>query len=320
MGIVRESARATYGIDIQVCLLLRRASGIWLLVTVLAMSAGCSSRGNDKRVVEDGLGRTVHLPARPSRVVTLAPNVTEIVYAAGAGHMVVGAGLPDDFPPAVDTLPRYATYPLDFEAVAALAPDVAFASDQVNGLRDAETLAALGIPTYFLSSSSLGEIFADIERVGGLLETAEAAGKSVDSLRRRVDDLRNLTREAGRPSTLFLIGQETLFSFGSESYIHELIALAGGRSATADLNAVAPILSEEYVLSIQPEIIIGPWDEDYDAAELLRHHPTWSVVPAVADGRVHGVNADLVERPGPRLVEGAWAMARVIHPELFNGR
>ena len=290
------------------------------MAAAVVLSAGCSPRTDDERLVEDALGRTIHMPARPARVVTLAPNVTEILYAAGAGHLLVGAGLPDDFPPEIDTLPRYATYPLDFEAIAALAPDVAFASDQVNGIRDAETLDAIGIPTYFLSSGDLDEILANIEVAGELLGTNEVAAKSADSLRRRVDELRLLTRDADRPSTLFLIGQETLFSFGSESYIHGLIQLAGGRSATADLAAEAPVLSEEYVLSIQPEVIIGPWGRDFDVEELLRHHPTWAAVPAVVNGRVYGVDADLVERPGPRLVEGAWSMARVIHPELFDGR
>ena len=320
MAHVQESARATYGTDLLFFSLVRQASVLGLFTAVLVLSGGCSPPADGERIVEDARGRTVQLPARPARIVTLAPNVTEIVYAAGAGHMLVGAGLPDNFPPAVDTLPRYATYPLDFEAVAALAPDLAFASDQVNGIRDAETLAALGIPTYFLSSAGLHEILANIEVVGELLKTSDAAVEFADSLRRRVDSLRELTRDATRPTTLFLIGQQTLFSFGSESYIHDLIRLAGGRSATADLDAEAPILSEEYVLSIQPDIIIGSWGSDFDVEELLRHHPTWDAVPAVANRRVYGVDADLVERPGPRLVDGAWAMAQVIHPELFDGR
>jgi iron complex transport system substrate-binding protein len=254
-----------------------------------------------------------------ARVVTLAPNLTEIVFAAGAGHTVVGVGRPDDYPTAVDTLPRYSVYPVDFEAVAALRPDLAFAAEQVNSRRDADMLSALGIPTYFMASSTLEDILDGILTAGELLGTSEVAAHAVDSLRSRKQALAEITFDVSeRPLTLFLISDETLFSFGRESYMHELIELAGGRSATADLDATAPILSEEFVLSIKPEIIIGPWGDNYDASRLLEHHPTWNVIPAVKNGRVYGVEASIVERPGPRLIEGAWAMARKIHPGLFE--
>lgn len=285
----------------------------WILI-----AAGCATPDPGDRVVEDALARSVQLPDTLTRIVTLAPNLTEIVFAAGAGNTLVGAGRPDDYPSQIVTLPRYSTFPLDFEAVAALGPQLALASDQVNGLRDADMLASLGIPTYFLSSNSLDEILGSIEQVGQLLGTEEAAESTADSLRRRIATLRALTRGVEPPLTLFLIGEEPLFSFGRESYMHELIALAGGRSATGKLDAEAPILSEEFVLSIGPEVIIGPWGDDYEASRLLELHPTWNVLPAIVDGRVYGVDPDIVERPGPRLVEGAWAMARKIHPDLFD--
>ena len=297
---------------------VRRA--VWLPTALLLFVVGCGSPVDPARSVEDDLGRTIHLPDTIGRVVTLAPALTEIVFAAGAGHKIVGVGRPDDFPPQIDTLPRYNTYPLDFEAVASLDPDVALASDQVNGMRDAEALHSLDIPTYFLASNSLDEIFGGIEDVARLLGTERAGKRTADSLRQEVTELRTRVRGAARPLTLVLIGQETLFSFGRESYMHELIELAGGRSATGDLDATAPVLSEEFVLSIKPDVIIGSWGEDFDAARLLDYHPTWNVLPAVENGRVYGVNPDLLERPGPRLVEGAWAMARRIHPDLFDGR
>ena len=298
-----------------------------LLLILFTFTAGCepthvpdsSVAEQRNRTIEDDLGRTLQMPDTIARVVTLAPNLTEIVFAAGAGHTVVGVGRPDDYPAAVDTLPRYSVYPVDFEAVAALRPDLAFAAEQVNSRRDADMLSTLGIPTYFMASSTLNDILDGILTAGELLGTSEAAAHAVDSLRSRKHTLAEVTSEvARRPLTLFLISDETLFSFGRESYMHELIELAGGRSATGELDMTAPILSEEFVLSIEPEIIIGPWGDDYDASRLLELHPTWDVIPAVENGRVYGVEASIVERPGPRLIEGAWAMARRIHPDLFE--
>lgn len=285
----------------------------------MVLTAGCAPPSDRGREVEDGLGRTVSLADSVSRVVTLAPSLTETIFAAGAGHKLVGVGRPDDYPSQIDSLPRYSTYPIDFEAVAALDPDLALASDQVNGVRDADMLESLGIPTYFFSSSSLDEILHGIEEMGRLLGTERAAEQTADSLRDRIAALKARTQTIeNRPLTLFLIGQETLFSFGSESYMHDLIELAGGRSATGDVEAEAPILSEEFVLAMKPEVIIGPWGNDMEAARLLELHPTWSILPAVRNGRIYGVDPDIVQRPGPRLVQGAWAMARKLHPELFD--
>lgn len=240
-----------------------------------------------------------------------------MVFAAGAGEKLVGVGQPDDYPPQIDTLPRYSVYPVDFEAVVGLQPDLILASDQVNARRDAETFAELGIPTVFLASSNLDDVLEGILRIGGLLGTPKKAREAVDSLRLQLEDLRRRTDElTHRPLTLFLIGDDILYSFGRESYMHDLIEAAGGQSATASINSDAPVLSEEYVLATRPEVIIGPWGDDYDADRLIELHPTWEMLPAAKSNRIYGVQAALVERPGPRLVEGAWTMARKIHPQL----
>ena len=120
-----------------------------------------------------------------------------------------------------------------------------------------------------------------------------------------------------RPLTLFLIDDKMLFAFGSESYMHALIDLAGGRSATAEIEAVRPVLNEEFVLTRKPEVIFGAFGEDYDPARLLEHHPTWDIGPAVRDGRIYGLNPDLLLRPTPRLLEGVRHMAQHLHPDLF---
>jgi iron complex transport system substrate-binding protein len=292
-------------------------AGIVALLTLLTAACAEPQRQGAETVTDD-LGRSIGVPMPALRVATLAPNLTEIVYSVGAGDRLVGAGAPDNHPRAVDTLPRYSTYPVDFEALAALQPDLVLATTQINTPRTAETLEAIGIPTYFLSFSGLDDVFDGMETVGHLLGTAVAARAAVDSLREQAAELRRITaRVEEPPSVLFLIGPETLYSFGGPSYIHEVIELAGGRSITQDLPAAAPVLSEEYVLSEGPDVIVGPWSSETGTSDLLENHPTWGVVPAVRDGRVYGVEADLVARPGPRLVAGARALAKHLHPALF---
>jgi iron complex transport system substrate-binding protein len=292
------------------------------LLLTLALLTGCRAEAPpdaDTRTATDDLGRTVTLTPLVERVLTLAPSLTELVFAAGAGDRLVGAAEADDYPPAVDTLPRFDSLPLDFEAIATLRPDLVLATDQVNAPGDVDTFADLGIPVYFFSYRGLDGMLESLRTVGGLLNTEATANAAADSLSARIDQLRHRTDTLNhRPLTLFLIGDETLFAFGSESYVHDLIALAGGRSATANLDTQAPVLTEEFVLTTQPEVIIGAFGPDYDPARLVGLHPTWRSVPAVEQGRVYSLDPDLVLRPGPRLVQGAYRMAELLHPEAFD--
>ena len=291
------------------------------LVAVLFLAVGCQSQTRKSppaSPVTDDLGRTVMVPDRVSRVVTLAPNITEIVFAAGAGEKLVGASTADTYPPAIESLPRFSILPIDFEAIIALNPDLVLATDQVNTLNDAATFAALGIPVFFFSYNSLDEMLASVRTAGTLLGTTPAATATVDTLEASIKALRTLTDTLSeKPSTLFIIGDETLYAFGRGNYIHDVIALAGGLSMTADMESRAPVLSDEYVLTQKPAVIVGAFGEDYDPAKLLALHPTWDVVPAIQNGRVYSMNPDHFLRPTPRLIEGAWAMAAKLHPTLF---
>lgn len=271
------------------------------------------------RTVTDALGRTIEVPDTVQRVVTLAPNITEIVFAAGAEDRLVGVTTADDFPPAVASLPHVGVLPVDFEAIAALEPDLVLANENINNPRDAETFAALDIPVYFFSFSNLGNVMESIRTTGQLLHTEAHAEATADSLaaalralRARTDTLHN------RPLTLFLISDDVPYSFGPESYVHELIEVAGGRSATAEIETPRPVLSDEFVLTREPEVIIGPFAPDYEPAHLLEHHPTWDIVPALRDGRVYSVPPNIFLRPTPRLVLAAQHLAHLLHPTLFD--
>lgn len=306
------------------------------LGAVLLLSAGCQDHAADAPpgaaprsaradTVTDALGRRMRLSLPAQRVVSLAPNLTEIVFAAGAGHRLVGVTPPGDVPPTARTIKNVQAYPqVDFEAIAALRPDLVLATDQVNAPRDAAPLETVGAPTYFFSFSSLGDVFDAVETTGRLLGTRQAATRAADSLRRAARALGRRTRQflrqgpAHRPLVLFLIGDETLYTFSEDSYMHELIRLAGGRSATATLSTDAP-LSEAFVLEKKPDVIVGAFGTDYDPARLARLHPSWQgVVPALQHERLYSMEPGLFLRPGPRLVKGARHLARHLHPSLFS--
>jgi iron complex transport system substrate-binding protein len=299
---------------------MRPRPALFFLVTALAVGlavAGCAepdaSPDTGAAVVVDDLGREVQIEQPVERVLTLAPSLTELLFAAGGGSKLVGASQADDYPNDVRALPRYGTYPLDFEAVVALRPDLVFATDQVNNPDDARPLAATGIPTYFFSFNTLDDVPRALRTLGRLTGTSPHAEAAADTFTARLDRLEARTDTPDRPRVLFLIGDEPLFAFGDASYVQDLIRIAGGESVTAGFEGEAVTLSAEFVLEAAPEVIVGAFGEGYDTDDLLRSHPSWSAVPAVAEGRVYSIDPDHVLRPGPRLVLGARWLAEVFH-------
>ncbi|MFP4227708.1 MAG: ABC transporter substrate-binding protein [Salinivenus sp.] len=292
-----------------------------LIVALVLSGCGDTEDPESPTRLTDDLGRTVEVNRPVERVVSLAPNLTELAFAAGAGHTLVAVTSSDDYPPAVDSIDHVSALPVDFEALARREPDLVLATDQVNEPGDTDTFASLDLPVYFFSFSSLTDVFESIERMGTLLGTEQVAQDSARALRRRAETLRSQTADLSseeRPRVLVLIGDETLYSFGQDSYIHTLVDMAGGRSVTDSLDADAPTLTEEYVLTEKPDVIVGAWGTDYDPDRLEELHPTWDVVPALQNDRVYSLPEDLLLRPGPRLVDGAWRMAARLHPDRVS--
>ncbi len=292
-----------------------------IMLTLCLITAGCGSKTPPPQAVDitDDVGRTVSVTIPVDRIVTMAPNLTEITFAAGAGKQLVGVTTADDFPPEVDSLPRFAALGVDFEAVLSLKPDLILATDQVNSPRDADMFDSLEIPVLYMNFAGLEDIFEAIEVVGRLAGSADRASEHAMTLREAIRDLSERTSSVvEKPDVLFLISGERLFGFGSGSYVHQMIEAAGGTSVSADIDMAAPVFSEEYVIEQAPDVILGSFPDGTTATDLLRQHPAWSSVPAIRNGRVYTIDPDIVLRPGPRVVEGIYRMALLLHPSLFE--
>lgn len=280
---------------------------------------GCSSDLDGERSVVDGLGRTLHIPSKIQRVAPLAPSITDLLFASGAGSTIAGVSTVDDHTPELDSLPRYSLIPMDLEAIVALDIDLIIASEQVNTLRDADAFEALGISVYFVFIDSLSDIAQSIRELGHLLGTSEIANNRANELEDSLSLLKSLTETiTDRADLLFLIEHTTLYAFGDGSYIHDMIDLAGGYSLTQDISTRFPILTDEFVLTSQPEVIAGTFGSQINSSKILEAHPTWDIVPAVRSGRIYGFDNANYQRPGPRLVRGAWDLAEKLHPDIVK--
>ncbi len=297
------------------------------LVCLLAVFAACEARvtppAEDSTTapfaVTDDLGRAVAVESPVGRILTLAPNLTELVAAAGGADRLAGHSQADNFPSGLDGLPLFSTYPLDFEGVVALEPDLLLANAAINRPDDADRLDGLGVPTYFFSFDEVADVPAALRTIGDLLGTRGEAEAAAERFEARIEPLRVRTHaQEERPRVLLLIGDETLYAFGGASYTQELIRLAGGESVTGGFEGEGVTLSEEFVIEAQPEVIVGAFGPDFAPQRWIDAHPAFRDLPAVRNGRVVGIDPDLLLRPGPRLADGAEALARAIHPDAFG--
>ncbi|MEW6297456.1 MAG: helical backbone metal receptor [Thermodesulfobacteriota bacterium] len=261
-------------------------------------------------------------PARssPPRIVSLAPSVTETLFAVGAGDQVVGVCTFCDFPPAVGRVDRVGSYVApNVEAIVAKAPDVVIGVPPNNP--DAlAALARLGVRVVVAHVDTLAQVEAamcTIAREAG----REAEGEALAArLRRRLAAVQARLAEAPRRRVLMVVGQNPLIAVGQGSFLHELITLARGLNIAADTGQQWPRLSLEFVVAKQPEVIIdGSMGSEERAEEQLvgpwRH---FSFLPAVQSGRLYGRRLYTLLRPGPRLADGFEELARLIHPERFR--
>ncbi|MCY4223602.1 MAG: ABC transporter substrate-binding protein [Bacteroidetes bacterium] len=286
---------------------------------ILFILIGCSPELSGERSVEDDLGRILDVSPTIERIAPLAPSITELVFAAGAGSKVAGVSTVDDFPPSIDSLPKYNLIPMDFEAIVSLDLDLIIASEQVNTLKDADLFASVGLPVFFVVVNDLEDITRSIRNLGELLGTSMIASHRASELEDSLSLLQLRTADIkSKPDVLFLIEHTTLYAFGEGSYIHAMIDLAGGKSLTEDMSLRFPILTDEFVLTSKPEVIVGTFGDGFEISQLLEAHPTWDILPAVESGRVYNLNSDYYLGPGPRLVKGACVLAEILHPEMMS--
>jgi len=271
----------------------------------------------------DGLGREVHLASPAQRIVSLAPSTTEILFAVGAAQQVVGRDSYSDYPEAVkgiaDIGSTYGT--LNTEAIVALQPDLVVAAG-INTPEQIKALEDLNIPVYaFANPRDFEELFQQLRLAGQLSGHPAEAGALVESLSARVNAITEKVRRATASPTVFYEIDGTdpgkPWTTGPGTFMDTLIRLAGGQNIGAGLSDPFAQLSAEEILRQDPDFILLGDTKFGVTLESVGQRPGWANLSAVKNGRVFAFDDDLASRPGPRLVDGLEALARILHPELF---
>jgi len=277
-----------------------------------------SSPGAETREVTDEAGRRVRLPLKIERIVSLAPSLTEIVYAVGAGDRLVGRTRYCDYPSEVKNVAEIGdTMTPSVERIIALKPQVVLVSTASQLEAFTKQLDQQKIVVYVTNPRSLEEVFRSISTLGDLFGTHDQAEKLVADLRRRADAITTAVGETKPITVFYQVSDEPLYTIGRESYLTDLVRRAGGISVTADVAGAFPRFSDEAALAARPEAIILPTGGSMSTANSALA-VSLKKSPAALNNRVYKINEDHLQRPGPRLVDGLEEMARALHPEAFK--
>jgi len=252
----------------------------------------------------DATGTRIELPGPAQRIVSLAPHATELLFAAGAGAHVVGVLAPADAPAEAKRLPRVGdARALDLERIIALKPDLALVWPYLAPAQ-IERLRSLGVPIFVSDPPTPESIPDEVERLGTLAGTHDAASAAAIALRTRLGALAHRERDAGAIAVFYEIWPKPLYTIGGRHLITAALKLCGAQNVFARLAVPAPAVGVEDVLAARPQAIVAGTDNAVRPA-WLDDWRRWTKLPAVARGNLFVVDANLLHRAGPRFIDGA---------------
>lgn len=290
------------------------------LLTLGLVLSGCSKQSAQKnetiptREMTDDLGRKVTVPLKVNRAISLAPSLTENIFAVGAGDKLVGVTTFCDYPPEAKNIQKVGdTINPNMESIIALKPQIVFVSTASQMEAFTKTLAENGIAVFVTDPNSLDAIYRNLGQFGEIFGTQDRAAQVKGEMKARLDAIRGKVGGEAPLKVFVQISKDPLFAAGRESFITEMIEYSGAISVTRDVPAAYMRLSNETALAMNPEAIIipaGAGNED--------PHEVFRESAAVKNGRVFRVKADLLMRPSPRIIEGLEEAARALHPNSFK--
>ena len=291
-----------------------------VFIIIILLFSSSLSVGEGIIEVTDQLGRKVILSGNPKRIVALAPSITEIIFALGQDERLKGVTIYSDYPVEAKKLPKVGSYVhLDLERIVALKPDLCIAIKDGNPRDVVLRLERLKIPVYAVDPKNLGSVIKTLTEIGRLLCAENQAKRLVDDMESRINRIKKLVASTPhRPGVFFQIGISPIVSAGTNTFIHELIVLAGGKNL-AQGPIPYPRYSKEQVLSLSPEVfIITSMARAAIFEKVKKEWGRWSEIPAVKNERICIVDSNVLDRPTPRMVDGLELLTSLIHPELFK--
>jgi iron complex transport system substrate-binding protein len=292
-----------------------------VLLSLLVGLMGCHQSHFQPGTYTDDMGPAVSIQKSPERIVSHVPSITEILFALGLGDRIVGVSDFCDYPEEAKSKPSVGNYfNPSIERIVALNPDLVLTDGHSEGVKQ---LDSLGIAFLVIDPKDFDGIFRDIKLIGQATGTEARANKLVDQMKADVARITNQVKGAQKVKAFYVIDATDLnnpWTAGPGSFIDSLINMAGGENVAGKAVVPWPQFSIEQLVNADPEVIILPAKHGtaFTTPEELQGHPGWRQLTAVKQDRIYTIDSDLVDRSGPRIVQGLEEIARILHPELFE--
>jgi iron complex transport system substrate-binding protein len=291
----------------------------WFLVALLSLAlalTACSpTEQTPPQYFFDDLGRLVAINGTPQRIISLAPSITETLFALGLGDKVVGVTDWCDYPPEALEKEKVGGYTTpDIEKIVALNPDLILVAHGTP-MEVINTMVGLGLTLFGIKTTDLDDLLNDIKRIGEITDKELEAQALTSEMASKIQAVTNQTEELEqRPRVFYIVWNDPLQTAGSGTFIHELIEKGGGVNICGNITGY-PTISIEEVIARNPEVIItSAWPGIYEWA---MNETALNATAARQSGSVYTCDDNLVQRPGPRLVKGLEWFAHLIQPDIF---
>lgn len=266
---------------------------------------------NDISVIDDA-GDTITLHAPAGRIISLAPNLTELLFAAGAGSKIVGTVRYSDWPAEAKSIPLIGdSFNIDIEAIMRLQPDLIVLWESGTGVTAYRKLKELGFTVYRSEPDTLEKIASSIARLGQLADTGETARQASNALLAQIAEIRNHYQHASAVTVFYQFWDRPIFTVNGRHLISHIIELCGGRNIFGELSGLTPQINPESVLERNPQVIIASGDSETPPA-WLNDWQQWPELAANINGHLYSIPPDYILRHTPRAIQGAKMMCEFI--------
>jgi len=268
--------------------------------------------------VRDAMGKDIRFEQPPSRIVSLAPSITEILFALGLGERVVGVTTYSDYPVEANLKPRVGSYiNLNVEKIISLTPELVIGTKDGNRKNVTDLLEQAGVKVFIINPRNVEASIQTIERVGMAAGVPERGGALRKTLEGRLSRIRELVSHQRKPDVFMQINLKPIMTVNRDTFLNDLIRLSGGHNIFENEPFHYPRINVEEIIARKPEVIMISSMELGGRFEAAREE--WlklTVIPAARDKRVHLIDSDISNRPGPRILDALEIMARFVHPEV----
>ena len=266
--------------------------------------------------IKDDLGNIVTIKQKPMRIVSMSPSHTESLFAIGVGNRVVGRTDFCDYPAETAKVPSIGGYSQpSVESIMAVKPDLVFASFG-NPKELVARLRGLGVTVVSFNPQTVDDVTRVIWEMGRITDSQTKATQLISKIRDQIAAVEKLVKNSPRPKVFWEVWHDPLSTAGSNTFINDLVKIAGGENIAADTKGW-PVFNLETLLVKNPDVYIATKDKWSNPGNIFER-PGYNQIKAIKTSQVFVINADNVNRPGPRLIEGLKDVVRAIHPELFK--